>query len=229
MQQRCGGDNREKRYAETGGRFSRKACFTIPAILVFPTWGALFAAFRMVDCCLALLYTEQHAMIPNNPTGTMRIPIALVAGILAVSACQSPPVEGPGTDTDPFYDRASEREAIRDVLMRQQEAWNAGDLEAFMDDYIREDTLRFTSGAQVRYGWDSAMERYLTTYPDRSAMGNLTFDDLAIDVLSNEWALVFGAWHLKRSGEYDDIGGRYTLLMHRGAQGWKVVYDHTSQ
>ena len=98
-----------------------------------------------------------------------------------------------------------------------------------MDDYVKSDTLRFTSGATVRYGWDAALDRYYTNYPDRGAMGELTFSDLAIDVLSEEWASVFGAWHLKREGEYADIGGRYTLLMHRGADGWKVLYDHTSQ
>lgn len=160
-------------------------------------------------------------MIPNEMKGTFRATILLFVVFLALSGCQTVPEEE--------VDRGAEREAIRSVMMRQQAAWNAGDIEAFMDDYVRTDTLRFTSGANVRYGWDSAMERYLTTYPDRSAMGELTFSDLAIDVLSREWALVFGAWHLKREGDYEDIGGRYTLLMHRGPEGWKVLYDHTSQ
>jgi ketosteroid isomerase-like protein len=126
-------------------------------------------------------------------------------------------------------DEVAERAVIRDVLMGQQAAWNAGDIELFMDDYVKSDTLRFTSGASVRYGWEAALDRYYTTYPDRGAMGQLTFSDLTIDILSEEWATVFGAWNLKREGEYGDIGGRYTLLMHRGTEGWKVLYDHTSQ
>lgn len=169
-------------------------------------------------------------MIPNEMKGTFRATILFTVLFCALTGCVSGP-EGAEyrEDTAERFDAAMEREAIRAVMMRQQDAWNVGDIDAFMSDYVKSDTLRFTSGATVRYGWDSAMERYLTTYPDRDAMGSLTFSDLAIDVLSPEWALVFGAWQLKRGGDYADIGGRYTLLMHREPEGWKVLYDHTSQ
>ena len=132
------------------------------------------------------------------------------------------------TQVSPEY-AAEERAAIRALLMRQQDAWNAGDVETFMDDYVKSDSLRFTSGGSVRYGWQATLERYYTTYPDRDAMGTLTFDDLKIDILSPEWALVFGSWYLVRGGEWEDIGGRYTLLMSRTPEGWKVLYDHTAR
>lgn len=166
-------------------------------------------------------------MVPNASWGIFRAttrPFLLLLGIwLCVSGCGSP--ENPM----PEQDAAADREAITTLLMRQQDAWNAGDIDAFMADYVVSDTLRFTSGGSVRYGWDAAMQRYLDTYPDRDAMGELTFSDLQVDVLSREWALTFGAWHLKRGGDYADIGGRYTLLMTRTDTGWKVLYDHTSQ
>lgn len=172
----------------------------------------------------------QITNIPNEMKGTFRATILCVALVSMLAGC----ISGPGSDEKSHiegerFDAVAAREAIRAVLMRQQDAWNAGDIEAFMSDYVQSDTLRFTSGATVRYGWDSAMERYLTTYPDRDAMGSLTFSDLTIDVLAPDWALVFGAWHLKRGGSYPDIGGRYTLLMHREPEGWNVLYDHTSQ
>jgi ketosteroid isomerase-like protein len=166
-------------------------------------------------------------MVPNARRGIFRsnpLFFLLVLGALAVvSGCGSP------EPAAPMQDAAADREAISTLLMRQQDAWNAGDIDAFMADYVVSDTLRFTSGGNVRYGWDAAMERYLTTYPDRDAMGQLTFSDIKVDVLSPEWALAFGAWHLKRDGDYADIGGRYTLLMTRTDAGWKVLYDHTSQ
>lgn len=162
-------------------------------------------------------------MVPNEMKGIFRaILVVIVLGTVA-TGCST---ELPEPEA---LDEASERAAIRDLLMRQQDAWNAGDIEAFMEDYVKSDTLRFTSGASVRYGWDAALDRYYNTYPDRDAMGQLTFSDLSIDVLSEEWASVFGAWNLKREGDYADIGGRYTLLMHCGPEGWKVLYDHTSQ
>jgi len=168
-------------------------------------------------------------MIPKIAAPTRYIAILCLMLILGLSACQDSSAPPSARDGGTAVDAMAEKEAIRGVLMRQQEAWNAGDIETFMADYVRSDTLRFTSGGDVRYGWDSAMERYLATYPDRGAMGVLRFSDLAIDVLSQEWALVFGSWDLERGGDYEDIGGKYTLLMHRGSEGWKVVYDHTSQ
>lgn len=172
-------------------------------------------------------------MVPNEMKGIFRAIPFLFMLFLVLSGC-SEDNSGAVNDSQGVHqggglDEHAERAAIREVLMRQQDAWNAGDVDAFMEDYVKSDTLRFTSGANVRYGWDQALERYYTTYPDRGAMGQLTFSDLAIDVLSEEWALVFGAWHLKRDGDYEDIGGKYTLLMHRGPDGWKVLYDHTSQ
>lgn len=162
-------------------------------------------------------------MVPNEMKGIFRAILTMFVLFPVLSGCSTEgPVPAP-------LDEVAERTAIRNVLMQQQDAWNAGDIDAFMEDYIKSDTLRFTSGATVRYGWEAALERYYTTYPDRSAMGELTFSDLAIDVLSEQWAMVFGAWNLKREGDYADIGGRYTLLMHREPEGWKVLYDHTSQ
>ena len=168
-------------------------------------------------------YMMQSTMVPNEMKGIFRATLLWTVIIFTHSGCISRSSESE------IGDPAVERAAIEALLMRQQDAWNEGDIDAFMSDYVQSDTLRFTSGGTVRYGWDSAMERYLTTYPDRDAMGELTFSDLAIDILSAEWALAFGAWHLKRDGDYSDIGGRYTLLMHRGPDGWKVLYDHTSQ
>lgn len=173
------------------------------------------------------------------PNFKMGIFSCLITGVLILSSCLAGCMAEAPEESAPLLAQeqvavgpewaAMERAAIRELLMRQQDAWNAGEIEAFMADYVKSDTLRFTSGASVRYGWNSALERYYTTYPDRAAMGTLTFDDLKIDVLSPEWALVFGSWHLVRGGEWEDIGGVYTLLMTRTPDGWKVLYDHTSQ
>jgi len=173
--------------------------------------------------------------LPNSKAGIFSCTpcLTLFSGlILAALLIGCAPSETHSENTSEGLDPAftsEQRESIRSVLMRQEDAWNAGDIDAFMSDYIQSDTLRFTSGGSVRYGWDTTLQRYYDTYPDRDAMGSLTFDDLEIDVLSSEWALVFGSWHLKRGGDYEDIGGRYTLLLRSTPEGWKILYDHTSQ
>jgi len=114
---------------------------------------------------------------------------------------------------------------INAVLTRQDAAWNAGDIEGFMDGYWRSPELTFVSGGTVTQGWDATLERYRKRYPDRAAMGKLTFSDLHIEDLGKDTALVRGQWHLDRA---EPIGGMFTLIFRRIDGRWLIVYDHTS-
>ncbi len=116
--------------------------------------------------------------------------------------------------------------AVRAVLDQQVKDWNAGDIEKFMRGYDRSDKTRFASGGNITLGWQSVLERYQRTYADKAAMGQLTFSDLDITVASEDTALAFGRWHLKR--EKDEPSGLFTLLFRKTADGWKIVHDHTS-
>jgi len=115
---------------------------------------------------------------------------------------------------------------IRSLLERQSGAWNEGDLVTFVADYLDSPRMRFVSGGSVRYGADDVLDRYRRTYPDRAAMGALTFTDLDVRVLSDEYVFVFGRYNLKR--EADAPTGLFTLLFERTADGWKISHDHTS-
>jgi hypothetical protein len=46
----------------------------------------------------------------------------------------------------------------------------------YMQGYLKSDSLVFVSKNGPKYGWDNTLNNYLKSYPDRSAMGNLTFD-----------------------------------------------------
>lgn len=122
--------------------------------------------------------------------------------------------------------RQQAAQQIRDTLARQDAAWNRGDIDAFMQDYLKTDDLRFASDGTIRRGWDATLERYHTRYPDRATMGQLSFTDLEIDVLSPTDALVFGRWKLER--ETDTPGGLFTLHMKYVEGRWVIASDHTS-
>jgi ketosteroid isomerase-like protein len=57
-------------------------------------------------------------------------------------------------------------------------------------------------------------------------MGELTFSDLEVTVLSKDSAVVLGRWLLKRSK--DEPHGRFTLIFKKTKQGWRIIHDHTS-
>src|SRR5438270_14058282 len=115
---------------------------------------------------------------------------------------------------------------IQNVLRAQQEAWNRGDIDAFMNGYWRSDKTVFVSGDDVERGWQKVLDRYKKKYSDRAKMGTLTFSDLEITPLSNDSAVALGAWKLKRAT--DEPHGRFTLIFRRLPEGWRIIHDHTS-
>ena len=115
---------------------------------------------------------------------------------------------------------------IRSVLRTQQEAWNRGDIDEFMNGYARSKSTIFISEDTLRRGWETVRDRYRKKYSDRTKMGTLTFSDLEITPLSLDSAMVLGRWRLER--ENDRPHGRFTLLFRKTVDGWRIVLDHTS-
>src|SRR6266704_2108911 len=115
---------------------------------------------------------------------------------------------------------------IRSVLRAQQDAWNRGDIDGFMNGYARSASTVFVSGDTIERGWQTVRDRYRKKYSDRAKMGTLTFSDLEITPLSNDSAVVLGRWKLKRA--QDQPHGRFTLIFRKTADGWRIVHDHTS-
>ncbi|MCF6169406.1 MAG: DUF4440 domain-containing protein [Bacteroidales bacterium] len=138
--------------------------------------------------------------------------IVLIAGFLS---CQQQQAENETAE-----------QQISAVLLAQQKAWNEGNIEAYMQGYCQSDSLRFASGGTVSYGWQTTLGRYLKGYPDKAAMGKLTFSEIDITMLSETSALVFGKWELER--EADRPWGLFTLLFQKTPKGWRIVHDHTS-
>src|SRR5262245_14111314 len=117
--------------------------------------------------------------------------------------------------------------AIQSVLTQQADAWNRGDIDAFMKHYWKSDNLTFSSGGQITRGWQRTKENYQRRYPTREKMGQLTFSDLEITPLGDSAALVLGRWRLKR--EESPVSGNFSLVCRKIDDQWVIVHDHTSR
>ena len=115
---------------------------------------------------------------------------------------------------------------IRAVLEAQQQAWNRGDIDAFMNGYWRSEKTVFVSGDEVTRGWQKVLDRYKAKYSDRGKMGALTFSEIEITPLSNDAAIALGSWKLNRANDLPH--GRFSLIFRRFPDGWKIIHDHTS-
>src|SRR5438552_1729970 len=124
-------------------------------------------------------------------------------------------------------DAAKERVAVQRVLDDQAAAWNKGDLVGFMKGYLEADDLTFFSGNKKTKGWKATLERYQKNYQaDGKEMGKLTFEELSIEMLGADHALVRGRYRLQLKGETPT--GIFTLVLRKTAAGWRIVHDHTS-
>ena len=115
---------------------------------------------------------------------------------------------------------------IQAVLTTQQDAWNHGDIDAFMNGYARSASTVFVSQDEVSRGWETVRDRYRVKYSDRTKMGTLSFSEIEVTMVSPDAATVLGRWRLKRAN--DEPHGRFTLIFKRLPEGWRIVHDHTS-
>ncbi|MBE9585668.1 nuclear transport factor 2 family protein [Mucilaginibacter sp. JRF] len=121
---------------------------------------------------------------------------------------------------------AQDKQAILKVLDKQRQAWNNGDIETFMQTYWKSDSLTFVGKSGPTYGWQNTMDNYKRGYPDKAAMGTLTFKILKVNLIDKTNAFVLGGWNLKR--EKDAPGGYFTLWFRKIKGEWLIVCDHSS-
>lgn len=122
--------------------------------------------------------------------------------------------------------QSKDEQIIRSILAAQTKNWNAGNIEAFMQGYWKNDSLLFVGKNGPKYGFTTTLENYKKSYPDTATMGKLSFDILKTEQLSPDRYFVLGKWMLKRS--IGDISGYYTLLFRKINNKWVIVADHSS-
>lgn len=120
------------------------------------------------------------------------------------------------------------KKAITDVVMKQRDAWNKGDLADFLSGYSHTDSVSYVSGAAIHRGFENIEKRYEDRYGhDKSTMGNLTFSELEITELGNKHALCIGKFLVEQK-EKAPVTGRFSLIFELTKEGWKITYDHSS-
>jgi peptidoglycan/xylan/chitin deacetylase (PgdA/CDA1 family)/ketosteroid isomerase-like protein len=128
------------------------------------------------------------------------------------------------------------REAGVATLDTQAAAWNAGDFEAFCAVYAEDAT--YVSEAGVVRGREAILARYRERFPDRAAMGTLSFEVLeARPAAGVEFTKlgdaapsrvhgisVVARWRLDYDGR-DPAEGKTLIVLSRRGDGWKIVQD----
>lgn len=169
--------------------------------------------------------------------------VAWAAAALVAAACSAPGGRdaggAAGADTVArgvvlvgAADSARVARRIGDMLTRSTAAWNAGDLEGFLDDYTGEPDLTFVSGSGVMRGLEEVRERYMRTYwSPGSERDSLRFEEVRVRPLGAAHALAHGRYVLHRpraDGDRVTGTGRFSLVLRKETRGWRILHDHSS-
>ena len=120
----------------------------------------------------------------------------------------------------------NEIDAIKEMLTTQQECWNNGNIDGFMEGYWNSEKLIFTSATHLpAYGWENTLERYKNSYPTKESMGELRFEILDVRLTSTTTSNLFGKWELIR--EKDHPNGLFYLDLEKFDENWLIKKDST--
>jgi len=128
--------------------------------------------------------------------------------------------------TPSFAQENKDIKAVKALLFRQQNDWNKGAIDDFMNGYWESDKLKFVGANGITYGYDATLKNYHKRYPNREAMGQLTFGVKSVEKLSRKVIMLVGTWDLDRKS--GPIGGYFTLMFKKINRKWVIISDHTS-
>lgn len=114
---------------------------------------------------------------------------------------------------------------ILSTMAAQEKAWNEGDLTKFMEGYWKDEDFSFV-GSRLTKGWQTTLDNYKKSYPNKDAMGTLTFDIMQVKEMTPEVYHVIGKYNLV-IGE-NTPSGMFSLVWKRINGKWLIVADHSS-
>src|SRR5215210_3908684 len=88
--------------------------------------------------------------------------------------------------------QSSAQTEILETLKEQVASWNDNNLEGFMTAYWNDDSLMFIGKNGLRYGYQNILNNYRKSFPDKEAMGILSYDLLNVKEISPSYYFVVG-------------------------------------
>ena len=146
------------------------------------------------------------------------LPLALALLV----ACSSPP---PSPQSLP--DRAALTSSFQQQFSRSADAWNRGDLDAFLSDYAQDSLTSYVSAGHLVKGIDVIRSHYEPRFAPGATRDSLRFEEFDVRPLSPTLALLTARFILYNTGG-TTASGPFTLVMERRSDGWKILHDHTS-
>jgi ketosteroid isomerase-like protein len=162
----------------------------------------------------------------GNAVATMLLAIFMATAGVATSGVAT---AGAQSQKDQLSTMTQQQLDVTKVLLKQERAWNRGDIDGFADGYKDSPETLFIGASGIQRGFVSMKENYKRNYPTKEAMGQLTFSELEVHTIDEKVAVCIGRFKLERSKKNGgNAEGLFTLIFEKTESGWKIVVDHTT-
>jgi len=139
---------------------------------------------------------------------------------LAFAGCASRRTETPPAHGDLVAE-------VTTMFARSAAAWNRGDLDVFMTDYLPGDRTTYVTSRGIVHGPASIRERYAPRFAPGGVHDSLSFEGVEVDSLAPGVINVIAYYVLAR-GDSVVARGPTSLVMVRDNGRLRIVHDHSS-
>ena len=129
--------------------------------------------------------------------------------------------------SDPAPTRADLATEVATMFARSAAAWNRGDLDAFMTDYLPGDRTTYVTARGALHGPAAIREHYAPRFVPGARHDSLSFEGIEVDSLARGVINVIAQYVLTR-GDSVVARGPTSLVIVRQDGRLKIVHDHSS-
>lgn len=127
-----------------------------------------------------------------------------------------------------LYTATREQLDVTKIVIAQENAWNKGDLDAYLSYFKDAKNTEAVLNGSVR-GLEKIRNAYHASFPNRDAMGQLEQSEVDVRELGSDFALATGRYHLLRSRKNGgEAQGTFTEIFQKTEEGWKIVFSQNT-
>ncbi len=127
----------------------------------------------------------------------------------------------------PAADASAIRAQVAAEMSTDAQAWNAGDLDRFLQSYVPSDSTTFVTSRGVLHGIAAIRGVYAARFAPGATRDSLHFENLQVDVLA-PGVINTIAYYVLMRGDSVTSRGPTSLVMRWSNGRWRIMHDHSS-
>ncbi len=127
-----------------------------------------------------------------------------------------------------LFTATKEQLDVAKVVLAQEDAWNRGDLNAYLTYYKDAPDTQAILGGPVR-GLAAIRAAFRVNFPNSMSMGTLEQTAVQVRELGDNFALAIGKYTLTRPRkDGGEATGSFTEVLERTPGGWKIIFSENT-